>query len=115
MLRTLKYAAEDERVKGIFGLFGDLHSPSNVPSNPLGLAQCEELVQAIMEFNVAKRAQLGQDARPSIAWADSFHSQSQFMLASAFEELYVQRSGSIPLTGLSASIPFFGGLAKWRE
>lgn len=114
VLRTLKWASQDERIKGIFADFGSLHQPSSVPSSPLGLAQVEELVQAIHEFNLAKREQLGsENCRPSIAWADSFSSQSSFMLASAFEELYLQPSGSIPLTGLSASIPFFNKLIKW--
>lgn len=122
VLRTLKWASQDPRIKGIFADFGSLHQPSSITGSPLGLAQVEELVQAIHEFNLAKREQLGGTGvptssnsivRPSIAWADSFSSQSQFMLASAFEELYLQPSGSIPLTGLSTSIPFFKNLLGW--
>ena len=106
-IRALKWAQRDERVKGIFADFSGLHLPSSVTPNRLGLAQIEELIQAIHEFKLAKREQFGDKARPSIAWADSFDSQGNFLLASAFDEVWLQPSGQVPLTGLGAQIPFF--------
>ncbi|TKY84631.1 hypothetical protein EX895_006533 [Sporisorium graminicola] len=107
VIRALKWAQADERIKGIFADFSGLHLPSSVTPNRLGLAQIEELMQAIHEFKLAKKQQHGEQARPSIAWADTFNSQGSFLLASAFDELWMQPAGSIPLTGLGAQIPFF--------
>lgn len=107
VIRALKWAQADDRIKGIFADFSGLHLPSSVAPNRLGLAQIEELMQAIHEFKLAKKQQHGEKARPSIAWADSFNSQGSFLLASAFDELWMQPTGSIPLTGLGAQIPFF--------
>lgn len=33
--------------------------------------------------------------------------QQQYYLASAFDKVYMQPSGSIPLVGLSSTVPFF--------
>ena len=107
VIRALKWAQADERINGIFADFSGLHLPSSVTPNRLGLAQIEELMQAIHEFKLAKKQQHGDKARPSIAWADTFNSQGSFLLASAFDELWMQPTGSIPLTGLGAQIPFF--------
>lgn len=107
VIRALKWAQADDRIKGIFADFSGLHLPSSVTPNRLGLAQIEELMQAIHEFKQAKKQQHGDMARPSIAWADTFNSQGSFLLASAFDELWMQPTGSIPLTGLGAQIPFF--------
>jgi hypothetical protein len=46
--RALKWAARDERIKGIFADFGGLHIPSSVSAEALGMAQLEELVEAIV-------------------------------------------------------------------
>lgn len=46
----------------------------------------------------------------TIAFCDTFTSQSSFLLASAFDKVYLQPSGTIPLTGISAQIPFFSRL-----
>lgn len=107
VIRALKWAQADERIKGIFADFSGLHLPSSVAPERLGLAQIEELMQAIHEFKLAKKEQHGEKARPSIAWADTFNSQGNFLLASAFDELWIQPAGSVPLTGLGAQIPFF--------
>ncbi|PWY98318.1 hypothetical protein BCV70DRAFT_213051 [Testicularia cyperi] len=107
VIRALKWAQRDDRIKGIFADFSGLHLPSSVTPNRLGMAQIEELMQAIHEFKLAKKEQFGDAARPSIAWADTFNNQGSFLLASAFDELWLQPSGSVPLTGLGAQIPFF--------
>lgn len=48
VIRGLKWAQRDERIKGIFADFSSLHVPASVAPEPLGLAQIEELVQAIV-------------------------------------------------------------------
>lgn len=49
----------------------------------------------------------------TIAWADSFDSQGSYLLASAFDEVYLQPSGAVPLTGLTMQIPFVERALGW--
>ncbi len=113
-IRALKFASQDSRIKGIIADFSSLHIPSSVSPDPLGLAQIEELGAVIREFSSAKREQL-QDpkARVTLAWADSFDSQGAYLLASSFDELYVQPTGGVPLTGLATQVTFFRKLLNW--
>ncbi|KDN40013.1 hypothetical protein K437DRAFT_275822 [Tilletiaria anomala UBC 951] len=113
-IRALKYAQQDPRIRGIFADFSSLHVPSSVAPDPLGLAQIEELHSTIHEFKAMKKEQLQDEkARVAIAWSDSFESQGAYLLASAFDEVYVQPSGGVPLIGLSAQIPFIRKLLNW--
>ncbi|PWN27673.1 hypothetical protein BDZ90DRAFT_232084 [Jaminaea rosea] len=141
IIKAIKWAEVDPRIRGLFADFSTLNWPSNRASEGLGLAQIEELMQAIHDFKVAKDAQFPppeaqsaltdgkeQDdnvtsdlsAQPSgqvpvhlpstVAFADTFLSQSSYLLASAFEKVYLQPSGSLPLVGVSAQVPFFSRL-----
>jgi signal peptide peptidase SppA len=185
-LRAIKWARDDPRIKGLFADFSGLHIPSSVAPESLGLAQIEELVEAIHEFKIIKKQQRQlvaqqkeqieqarieaspNDKEPkedaekleieafmkgveddsanvketvakkaealtgkhskidkveenkpqvdepvTIAWADTFDSQGSYLLASVFEKLYVQPSGSIPLMGTRMEIPFFKRTLDW--
>ncbi|CAO1616890.1 unnamed protein product [Sympodiomycopsis kandeliae] len=136
---ALEVAAKDENIRGLYGDFSTLHWPSNVQPETLGLAQIEELITAIHRFKLAKMKQFPQDHTsitqspeqeddtsedslqaaqthqhiPStIAFADTFNSQSTYLLASAFEKVYIQPAGTLALTGISTSLPFFARLLK---
>ncbi|UZJ52074.1 hypothetical protein CBS101457_001394 [Exobasidium rhododendri] len=154
--RALKWATRDERIKGIFADFGGLHIPTSVSSEALGMAQLEELVEAIHEFKLGKKQQYylkqavpeeellaiteggemssekaeatakeiseklekaEKDSPPppttTIAWADSFDSQGSYLLASAFDQVYLQPSGEVPLTGVAMQIPFVKRALDW--
>lgn len=157
--RAIKWASKDVRIRGIFADFSGLHIPSSVSPNPLGMAQIEELVEAIHEFNMSKKEQYylkqatgeqglesvneikdkeaptqadveaitkelteklekaAKEAPPppiaSIAWADSFDSQGSYLLASAFDQVYIQPSGEVPLTGVAMQIPFIKKALDW--
>lgn len=220
--RALRHAAKDARIKGIFADFSSIHIPSSVTPEPLGMAQMEELVEAIHDFRLSKReehylkrgiskigdsssieelvkaaedsesgkekaAQIeaatgidsahvkkvasaaqqavetmdikGEDLKKkmkamtagadsqdvskegkadaltepnhdshdspnnaaddddapvtTIAWADSFESQGSFLLASAFDHVYLQPSGSVPLMGVRFQLPFFKRALDW--
>ena len=54
-LRAIRLARDDPRIKGLFADFSGLHIPSSVAPEPLGLAQIEELVEAIHEFKIIKK------------------------------------------------------------
>lgn len=140
VVRAIKLASLDGRIRGLFADFSTLNWPSNVQSEGLGLAQIEELMTVIHEFKVLKDEQfpapksfeptkaLKGDAEQhnvhpdtveldgvphlptTIAFADTFLTQSSYLLASTFDKLYLQHSGNLPLTGVSVQVPFFARL-----
>lgn len=90
-----------------------MSAPAVQTSYSLGLAQIEEIADAIEELNRHKAETLGPENWRSIAFTDSFESQGQYALASAFNEIYIQPSGDVPLVGVSSQIPFFRRLIDW--
>ncbi|HEY9524064.1 MAG TPA: S49 family peptidase, partial [Thermopolyspora sp.] len=88
VLSGLKRARRDDRVKGLIVKIG---------ANPLGLGTVQELRAAVAAFRRAgKRA---------IAFSETFGEFGAgtvpYYLASAFEEIYLQPSGDVGLTGIS--------------
>ena len=96
VVQALHQAAGDDRVTG---LVADL---SHVG---LGLAQIEEVRDAVAAFRAS--------GKPTIAFADSFGevmpANGAYYLASAFDEIYVQPSGDVGLTGLQLTSTFLRG------
>jgi len=63
---------------------------------------------------VAKADETPLEQLPAtIAWTDTFTSQGQYLLASAFDHVYIQPSGSVPLVGMSSTLPFFKRALDW--
>jgi protease-4 len=95
-VEALELAAEDDRVAG---LVADLSHVS------MGLAQIEEIRDAVTAFR--------KSGKPTVAYADSFGevtpANGSYYLASAFEEIYVQPSGDVGLTGLQLTSTFLRG------
>lgn len=103
----------------------------SVPSYTLGLAQIEELHDAVLSIKLARRESAAEKAAEitentsalsentefepfrTIAIADTFQSQGDYALSTAFDEIYVQPMGDVPLLGLSATIPFWSRLLQW--
>ncbi|WFD30281.1 hypothetical protein MSPP1_001298 [Malassezia sp. CBS 17886] len=113
VIRALKWAQGDERIRGIIADFSSLHVPASLAPQQLGLAQLEEIARTLQnEFRAAKREQFGDERPSSIAWTDSFDSQGAYLLATAFDRVYMQPSGQVPLVGLSSQIPFFHRLLR---
>jgi len=87
VLDGLRRAAEDHRAKALIAKLGGQH---------IGLATVQELREAIGQFRAA--------GKPAYAWAESFGDFSQgnlpYYLATAFDEIYLQPSGSLGLTGI---------------
>ena len=96
VVQALELAAKDDRVAG---LVADLSHVN------MGIAQIEEIRDAIAAFR--------ESGKPTIAFADSFGevvpANGAYYLASAFEEIYVQPSGDVGLTGLTMTSPFLRG------
>lgn len=82
--------------KGIIADFSSLSAPAVQTAYSLGLAQIEEIADAIEELNRYKEERLGAENWRSIAFTDSFESQAQYTLASSFNEVCMA-SFAIPL------------------
>ncbi len=95
-LDALEAAGHDERVRGLFARVG---------RGPLGLAEVQELRDAVKRFRRAGKF--------AVAFAESFGEAGDgtlhYTLASAFEEVWLQPSGGLDLTGLFLDSPFLRG------
>ncbi|HWG11926.1 MAG TPA: signal peptide peptidase SppA [Streptosporangiaceae bacterium] len=87
VLGALRRAREDDRVRGLIAKVG---------GQRIGLATVQELREAIGEFRAAGKL--------AYAWAESFGEFGQgnapYYLATAFDRIYLQPSGSLGLTGV---------------
>jgi protease-4 len=99
-LDGLRRAAEDPRVEAFVVKLGGSRSP-------LGVAQAQELRDAVLAFRERSR-------KPTIAWAETFGELGRgtvpYYLASGFDEIWLQPSGDLCLTGLAAEVPFLKGV-----
>ena len=96
VLAALDAAGRDGRVRGLFAHLG---------RGPLGLAEVQELRDAVKEFR--------RSGKFAVAFAESFGEAGDgtlhYTLASAFEEVWLQPSGDLDLTGLFLESPFLRG------
>lgn len=100
MVSALHRAADDDRVVGLVARVGN---------SGMGLARIQELRDAILAFR--------ESGKPTVAWAESFGefgpANGAYYLATAFEEIHLQSSGDVGLTGLLVQSPFLAeGLEK---
>ncbi|KAJ1547672.1 hypothetical protein HK096_001360, partial [Nowakowskiella sp. JEL0078] len=104
-IQVLRWAKDDLRICGIVL---DL-STSGGRSSQLGFAQIQELRDEILSFAETKRQTHPQTFRLA-AHTDTFESQIHYYLATAFDNVYMEPVGQIPLTGLGTVQPFFRNL-----
>ena len=92
-VKVLAAAAEDDRIKGLVAKVG---------CGPLGIAQIQEVRDAVMAFRASGKF--------TFAFAESFgeggDGTRHYYPASAFEQVYMQPSGDLDLTGLMIQSPF---------
>jgi protease IV len=81
-------AAEDDRVAGLI-------AKVQIPAAAAGPVQ--ELRAAIAAFS---------DAKPSLAWAETYPGTLSYYLASAFREVWMQPSGTVALVGFATNALF---------
>ena len=97
VIDALDRAAKDDRVSGLVARVG---------AAPMGLAQIQEIRDALRRFRAS--------GKPAIAWAETFGEfgagNGSYYLATAFDEIYLQPSGDIGLTGLMYESPFIKNL-----
>ncbi len=93
---ALQKAAGDRKVVGLVATLGAAR---------LGMAQVQEIRDAVLAFRAGKK--------PAVAFAETFGEvgpgSGAYYLASAFDEVYLQPSGDIGLTGIIAESPFLRG------
>ena len=93
---ALDRAAKDERVAGLVARVG---------AGGIGLAQIQEIRDAVARFRASGKF--------AIAWSETFGEfgagNGAYYLASSFDEVYLQPSGDLGLTGLMYESPFLKG------
>jgi protease-4 len=93
VLDALQKGAEDSRVKALIVRVGQ---------RPGSLAQVQELRDAVKAFRAK--------GKKAIAYSDTFgeggSATSAYYLATAFDEIYIQPSGDLNLTGMAMETPF---------
>ncbi len=96
LVDALARAAEDKRVLGLVARVG---------TSPMGLAQVQEARDAIASFRARGKF--------ALAYAETFGEvgpgNAAYYLAAAFDEIYLQPSGDVGLTGLIYETPFLRG------
>ncbi|MDY7093038.1 MAG: signal peptide peptidase SppA [Acidobacteriota bacterium] len=96
LVQALQRGAEDDRVVGLVAHIG---------ASGMGMARVQELRSAVRAF--------GDAGKPTIAWSETFGefsaANNAYYLATGFDQIYLQPSGDIGLTGLIAESPFLRG------
>ncbi|MEV5961961.1 signal peptide peptidase SppA [Kribbella sp. NPDC051952] len=96
LVAALRKGARDDKVVGLVAHLG---------GQALSLAQVQDLREAIADFRTS--------GKPAVAWTESF-SESGFgtvpyYLATAFDEIWLQPSGELGITGVSVRAVFIRG------
>ena len=99
LIEGLHRARQDDRVRALVVKVG----------GRIGLAQIQEIREAIAEFR--------ESGKLTVAWAETFgeftHGNVPYYLATAFDRIYLQPSGSVGLTGVAVEQLFLhDALAK---
>jgi protease-4 len=94
VIDALDRAATDDRVRGVVAHFG---------TAKIGVAKTQEVRDAILRFRGRNKF--------AYAWAESYGGDwgpgtSTYYLASAFDQVFVQPSGDVQLTGIMMETPF---------
>ena len=96
VVEALERAGNDERVVGLVARVGAV---------PMGMAQVQEIRDAVLKFRARKKF--------AVAFAETFGEfgpgNNAYYLATAFDQIWLQPSGDIGLTGLIVETPFIRG------
>jgi protease IV len=96
LVEALEKAGDDSRVTGLVARVG---------AAPIGLAQVQEIRDAVRKFRAKKKF--------AVAFSETFGEvgpgSGAYYLATAFDQIYLQPSGDIGLTGIISETPFLRG------
>ena len=97
IVEALEAGATDDRVVGLVARMGN--------GSGLGFAQIQEVRRAILAFR--------ESGKPAVAYAETFGeglaANGAYYLATAFDQIYLQPSGDVNLTGLYLVSEFYAG------
>ena len=100
VLDGLRKARDDDRVRAVIAKVGTGTGSGSGPgaaSAALGLAKIQEVRDAIARFR--------ESGKLTVAWTETFgeftHGNLPYYLATAFDRIYLQPSGSLGLTGVA--------------
>lgn len=97
--KAISDATNDDRVKGLY---------ATITHTPLSLSEIQSIHRALTEFK--------KSGKPTLIFSESFgeisNSSLNFTLASAFEKIWLQPSGTLNLEKLSIEQPFFHSLLE---
>jgi protease IV len=98
ILQALHRASRDPRVRALLVKVGGSRSR-------LGLGRAQELRDAVGE--------LRSQGKLTVAWAETFgefgHGSVPYYLATGFDQIWLQPSGDVGLTGVGTQVPFLRG------
>lgn len=101
-ITAIDTAAQDKRVKG---LYVRLREPG------LSLAHAQEIRAAVMRFNASKKFA----SLYTTSFGEAGGGLSQYYLASAFDEIWMQPMGVLSIGGIRAEVPYLRPLLdKWK-
>src|SRR3982074_286423 len=96
VIDAIDRGASDDRVVGMIAKIG---------AAPMGMAQTQEIRDAIQRFRAHKKF--------AVAYAETFGEfgpgNGAYYLATAFDQIYLQPSGDVGLTGIIMESPFIKG------
>ncbi len=99
LVEALDRGARDERVVGLLARVG---------AGSSGMAVTQEIRDAVLAFQ--------QSGKFAIAWAETIGEAGPgnvgYYMATAFEEVWLQPTGDVGLTGLIAETPFINGMLE---
>lgn len=99
LIKAINVAAMDKRIHFLVG---------NISVSDLGLAQIQDLRQAIYNFRASgKKAYMTSSGFGALG-----QGTSEYYLASAFDEIWMQPNSEVGITGLSMEVPFVRALAN---
>ncbi|KAJ3276221.1 hypothetical protein HDV01_005669 [Terramyces sp. JEL0728] len=105
LIKLLTWIQQDHRIKGLYVDFSRTGTAAG-----LGFAQLQELRAGIENVKKEKEKQMGKGVFKTVAFTDNFESQMDYFLATVFDEIRLEPTGSLPLYGFSSSKPFFKNL-----
>lgn len=96
VIDAIDRGAEDDRVVGMIARIG---------TAPIGMAETQEIRDAVARFRAHKKF--------AVAYSETFGEfgpgNGAYYLATAFEQIYLQPSGDVGLTGILLETPFIKG------
>lgn len=96
VIDAIDRGAEDDRVVGMIARIG---------AAPIGMAETQEIRDAVARFRAHKKF--------AVAYSETFGEfgpgNGAYYLATAFEQIYLQPSGDVGLTGILLETPFIKG------